>query len=144
MVVDGSEMVVVCKAVEVDPDLDSVALVQESCGKVLSGRSLTRLELDPRGLHGMQLGAEEWFRDTDLEDENASEQRLLQVHRLDLLLAPGVVRVVGVGSPSHNCLIYSFPSHGRLFGGRFGVDCHEAKRLHRNISFTFTDYAIIP
>ena len=100
MVVDGSEMVVVCKAVEVDPDLDSVALVQESCGKVLSGRSLTRLELDPRGLHGMQLGAEEWFRDTDLEDENASEQRLLQVHRLGLLLAPGVVRVVGVGSPS--------------------------------------------
>ena len=40
MVVDGAEMVVVCEAVQVDPDLDSVALVQKGCCEVLARKSL--------------------------------------------------------------------------------------------------------
>ena len=95
MVVNGAEMVVVCEAVQVDPYLNSVALIQKGCCEVLPRKSLTRLQLDPArqdvkkpvtvshlpsydklsipgGFHGMQLGTEEGLSNTDLENKNAS------------------------------------------------------------------------
>ena len=47
MVVNGTEMVVVCEAVQVDPYLDTVAFIQKGCCEVLPRKSLTGLELDP-------------------------------------------------------------------------------------------------
>ena len=41
VVVNGAEMVVICEAMEVDPNLDSVALIQKGCCEVLSRKSLT-------------------------------------------------------------------------------------------------------
>ena len=92
MVVNGAEMVVVCEAVQVNPYLDSVALIQKGGCEVLPRKSLTWLELDPArqgvtysteplsatilslpgGFHGMQLGTEEGLSNTDLKNENAS------------------------------------------------------------------------
>ena len=41
MVVNGAEMVVVCEAVQVNPYLDSVALIQKGGCEVLPRKSLT-------------------------------------------------------------------------------------------------------
>ena len=41
VVVYCAKMVVICEAVQMDPNLDSVALIQKGCCEVLSRKSLT-------------------------------------------------------------------------------------------------------
>ena len=41
VVVNGAEMIVICEAVQMDPYLDSVALIQKGRCEILSRKSLT-------------------------------------------------------------------------------------------------------
>ena len=65
---DGSQMVVVGETVEVDQDLDPVALIDEARHKGLPRELLVGLQLDSRSLHGMEFGVEEWFTYSNLKD----------------------------------------------------------------------------
>ena len=74
---DGSEMVVVGEAVEMNENLDSVALINKARHKCLPGELLVGLQLDSRSFHGMELGVEERFTYSNLKDKYSSKQRFL-------------------------------------------------------------------
>ena len=60
----------------------------------------------------MQLGTEEGLSDTDLKNENASEQGFLQIDCLHLGLLPsGAVGRIRVCSSSHISLLNSLSLH---------------------------------